>query len=352
MTNIERNKQLIAQIFAGKADRPAILYRPLMVPLREVGDFTLSGEPVKKWVPWVVENYRRQVESLERHGDDSVPVAKLATGTQIFANAFGCDVHYPPDSNPCAMPLAHDSADAEKVEVPDIWKTPCLYRVFELGHAVLRELGPEAALGPCDLQTGFDIAGLIWDKNDLFCAMALEPEAVRCLADKCALLLKTFLGELRREFPTMSPCHYPGHWVPPELGPWVSCDEVGSMSPEMFEEFCLPELNDLSEAFGGVAMHCCADAEHQFPGFNRVENFYAFNRVQSKRGYLPLLDHFTGPDAPVHCLGTLPVETVEALVTGAPAGTRFVLQHMGDKDDAVAAEWLARCREIAEMVPQ
>ena len=66
----------------------------------------------------------------------------------------------------------------------------------------------------------------------------------------------------------------------------------------------LTEVGDytLSDTFGGIGMHCCADAEHQFPGFNKIRNFYAFNRVQSKHGYRPILEHFGGPGAPVHCL--------------------------------------------------
>ena len=343
----EQNKQLISGIFAGTAHRHAFLYQPPLIPLAEAGDYTLSSKPVQNWVPWVVENYRRQVKSLELHQDNSVPVAKLSTGTQLFANAFGCEVHIPPGDNPCALPMVNCAAEADKLEVPDIWKTACLYRVFELGNAVRQELGPEGDMGVCDMQTGFDIANQIWDKNDLLCAMISEPEAVKRLSAKCALLLKTFLIELRKEFPTMSPCHCPGNWVPPELGPWVSNDEVGIMSPQMFEEFCLPELNDLSETFGSIGMHCCADAEHQFPGFNKIRNFYGFNRVRSKHGYLPLLEHFVGPAAPVHCLAWITDDEIEQLVTQAPAGTRFIFQQMGP-DDEFAARWLAQGRALSD----
>jgi hypothetical protein len=137
----ENNKQLVRDIFAGTAKRHAFIYRPPLVPLAEVGDYTLSSEPVRKWVPWVVENYMRQVKALEQHQDDSVPLASLMTGTQIFGNAFGCKVHIPSNDNPCALPMVSCAAEADKLEVPDIWKTECLYRIFELGNAVRQELG-------------------------------------------------------------------------------------------------------------------------------------------------------------------------------------------------------------------
>ncbi len=344
---MNKNKQRIRNLFNGTDTRPLFLWQPPLVPLTDVGDYTLSTDPVEKWVPWVVENYRRKMASLERVQDDSVSVAKLSTGTQLFAHAFGCKIHIPPDSMPCALPMVNSAAEADKLEMPDIWKTPCLYRVFELGRAVQQELGKDVDLGICDMQTGFDIASLIWEKSDLLGSMILEPEAVKRLSDKCALLLKTFLIELRREFPAMSPCHCPGNWVPPELGPWVSADEVGVMSPEMFEEFCLPELNDLSDTFGGLGMHCCADAEHQFPGFNKIRNFYAFNRVQARQGYLPILDHFAGPGSPVHCLAWVSDEVIEQLVTRAPAGTRFIFVKMGGEVDE-AVRWLEKGRSLSE----
>ena len=33
---------------------------------------------------------------------------------------------------------------------------------------------------------------------------------------------------------------------------------------EKIDEFCLPELIELSNTFGGVGLHCCANAQHQF----------------------------------------------------------------------------------------
>jgi len=335
---IKQNKQFIRDIFTGKADRHGFICVPELI-LQTRNDFTLSSEPVEKWVPIIVKNYEKQVKSLELLGDDSVPLARLMTGTHIFAQAFGCDVHVPPEDNPCATPLVFNSSEADSLQIPDIWKTAGLYRIFELGDAVRKELGRDVAFGPCDLQTGFDIASLIWDKSDFLCAMLLEPEAVKRLSAKCAQLLKTFLIELRREFPTMSPCHCPAIWVPPELGPWVSNDEVGTMSQKMFEEFCLSELNDLSETFGSIGMHCCADAEHQFPGFKKINNFYGFNRVAAKRGYLPLLEHFSGPETPVHCLAWISDEEIAELIARASKGTRYIFVNMGmENNDAL--RWL------------
>ena len=74
------------------------------------------------------------------------------------------------------------------------------------------------------------------------------------------------------------------------MGPWLSNDECGAFSTVMFEELCLPEFVDLAETFGGLGMHCCAGAEHQFESFRKIPGFYTFNRVAAQRGYASLAD--------------------------------------------------------------
>jgi len=345
-----RNQAFLRNIYAkGPFQGHAFLAAAPGIPLHAWpgGDYTLSDRPVQEWVPWVVENYRRMVAHAEAVGDDGVPVAKLMTGTHLYAAAFGCPAHQSADNPACALPRATCVAEAEALAEPDLWSSRPLMRVFELADLVRRELGPDVPLGPPDIQTGFDTAALVWEKQDFLCAMALEPEAVHSLSGKCARLLKAFLAELRREFPTMSPCHCPGAWCPPEMGWWASNDECGAMGTEMFEEFCLPELIDLSRTFGGFGMHCCADAEHQFDSFRAIPNFYAFNRVGARLGWLTILDHpcLLGPEGPVFVLAWVSDDDTEALIRRAPPGTRFIFQSC-EPDPAKARDWIGRMRAI------
>ncbi len=311
-------------------------------------DFTISSKPVTAWLPWLAENYRREVEMSTATGDDGVPTVKLSTGTHIYAAAFGCKVHCYDDNNPCAVPLVDSAEAADRLEMPDIWSCPTLYRIFELAEAARKELGQDVWLGPPDMQSGFDTAALIWDKSSFLCAMLDEREqgAVERLVAKCAGLFKSFLLAFRREFPRCQPCHCPGVWAPPELGPWLSNDECGAFGPALFERFCLPELVDLSTIFGSLGMHCCAAAEHQFGSFRKIPNFYGFNRVKSKQGYLPLLEHFGGPEAPVHVLCWLSEEEEAELMRAAPEGTRFIFKHTVSSIDEGKA-WLERIQAVA-----
>jgi hypothetical protein len=352
VTLTSRNEAFLRNLYRrGRFERHAFCCVPPMTDHPD-GDFSLSAKPVENWVPWVVENYERKLQSVETLRDDSVPFAKLGTGTYIFAAAFGCEVKRDVDfSNGFTLPRVRCAEEADRLAEPDIWKSPTLYRVFELAHAVQRRLGSEAFLGPADQQTGFDTAALVWNKTDFLRSM-LDPEsraAVKRLTGKCAHLFKTFLLEFRKEFPRCSSGTCPSIWAPPEMGPWPSNDECGNFSTPLFEEFCLPELVDLAETFGGLGMHCCADAEHQFESFKRIPGFYAFNRCAGMRGrgYLPILDHLAGPDAPVHVLGLelSEEEVIGRLLSRAAEGTRFIFALLGASADD-ARQWLDRVRQL------
>ena len=311
-----------------------------------LGDYTLSDRPVTEWVPQIAEDYERQVAYVEAAGGHAVPRARLGCGTHLYAVAFGCEAHQFTDSNPCALPRVGTAQEADQLGAPEIWKSPPLCRVFELADAVRKELGHDAYLGPPDIQSGFDTACLVWDKASLLTAMLLEPESVKRLVDKCARLLSNFLAELREEFPSLSPAHCPDVWAPPSLGPWLSNDECGAFNTACFEEFCLPELVDLAETFGGLGMHCCADAEHQFGSFKKIPGFYAFNRHAARKGWDAMLDYFSGPEAPVLVLDCPTVECIESLIRRAAPETRFLFGHCAESlDDAKA--WLARVHAIA-----
>ena len=327
---IDRNKEKIRTVYQGDPGcRAAFSVVAPMVPAfsHPLGEYTLSEKPIELWMPWAVKNYQSQLDWFEKVDHDGVPQVPIISGTHIYAAAFGCPVKTTTNNNPFALPLVKTAEEADALEEPDLWNSPAIHRVFELVRAVQKELGPEVDFGCCDMQTGFDTAALIWDKEALFCALTdsdLAPAAQR-LVDKCARFLKKVLVELRREFPTMSPCHWPPVWCPPELAPWVSNDECGALGTAMFQEFCLPELKDLSATFGGLGMHCCASAEHQFEAFTSIPGFYGFNRVPALQGLDSLFPMFGGPKGPVLVLAHQSLDTFEALMRTAPQGTRFLL---------------------------
>ena len=348
--NFSTQRRLLRDIYCGgEYSGPGFCCLP---PSREVfeypgGEFSLSQTPIGQIGEIMERQYIEDVRFHEAVGDDGVPLVSVMTGTQIYASAFGCEAHVMPDTMPCAKPLVFSAVEADAIKEPKVEDCRNLMRIFELIDEIKRRLGNEIDLGPPDMQTGFDTAALIWDKTSFLCAM-LDPEerdAVKRLSEKCAQLFKNFVAMLRKSASTMSPCHCPGTWTPPSLGPWVSNDECGNMNTALFEEFCLPEMIELSETFGGLGMHCCATAEHQFESFKKIPNFYGFNRGENSNGYLPLLEHFGGPGSPVHVLGWISDEDTAELISRAPVGTRFIFNLMGEAEEA-AKTWLEQMRAL------
>ena len=131
------------------------------------------------------------------------------------------------------------------------------------------------------------------------------------------------------------------------MGPWLSNDECGVLSPQIFEEFCLPELIDLAETFGGLGMHCCADAEHQFELFKKIPNFYAFNRVAGKLGYDTLLEYFPEENSPAMVLAWIEPEDIERLINNAPSSMRFIFNLLDTELDE-ARMWYEQMRKLSE----
>lgn len=354
-SRIARNRELHRAIFARRSSvRHAFVTHAPMEPIWKIGDYVTSEKPIADFVGWFVADYRRWAALSEAAGDDAVPFARPGTGTHIYAVCMGAKPHFYPDNNPYAEPCVASAEEADRLPEPKLENCRPLMRVFELADAIRRELGPGVTLGPPDMQTGFDTACILWDKTSLLCAMVDEPAAVQRLAGKCARLLSSFIAAYRREFPDSTFGHCPATWTPPDLGPWVSNDECGIMSPEMFETFCLPELVELSRTFGSVGMHCCASAPHQFALFRQIPDFYAFNRVPTGVGWAGdnAMAELGGPDGPVMVPGWVGPDDVELLLRQSPAGTRFIFNSAAIEDAGAARDWLDACRARAEKAAQ
>jgi hypothetical protein len=289
------NRRFMASLFAGPFPGHAIIMDPEPVENEMwcYGDFTLPGRPLTEWLPYLLRDYEQRLRWHEALDDDSVPFVKLSTGTELFAAAFGCPVHIYEDSPPCALPLVTTPEEADRLAVPGL-DAPPLARVFEMARLVRQRVGPEVPISVPDIQSAFDIAALIWRKQDLYMATITYPGAVKRLVEKCQQLLKAFFDTFSREVGEVNLCHCPNAWAPAELGVWLSEDEAGAMSARMFGEFCLPGLVDLAQTYGGLFMHCCANADHQYGNFKQIPNLRGLNRVFQHPGPRPAIEIFSG----------------------------------------------------------
>jgi len=228
-------------------------------------------------VDWAWNIYRTRMEMTEWLKDDFIPYLDVYTGTEIFAHAFGCKIHVPPDNMPCAMPMIHDAVEVARLKVPR-WSDTPLVDLFDMADELRRRAGSDAVVRVPDIQSPMDIAALIWDKNEFFVALVQEPRAVKDLADKVKELFTAFFDDWFRRYGTEFIAHCPNDYYP--RGITLSEDEAGAVNTDMFEEFFLPELVDLSNHYGGLGMHCCANARHQWDNFKKIPDLKLLNICQ------------------------------------------------------------------------
>jgi hypothetical protein len=290
---VRRNRRFLTDLIMGPFRGHGIIMTPQYPAAPGPGDFTCSELPQEIWADWLARRYELQHEWLSALDHDAVPKTKLVTGTQPFAAAFGCPVRIVPDSMPMALPIVGSADEADRLPEPSVCAPP-LDHIFAMAERLCARLGPDAPISVPDMQSPLDIAALVWRKEEFFVAMRREPDAVRRLVDKCTRLVTAFLQEFQRRFGEVTFWYWTEVWAPPEAGCWVSEDEVGSISAHMFESFSLPALADLSRTFGGVSLHCCAEADHQHAGFLKIPGLRVMNRLPKAAAMRPVVEAFSG----------------------------------------------------------
>lgn len=287
----------------------------------------LWPERMKERYEWSLRSYELQQRRAERIPDDAVPHLACDTGTEIFAEALGCRVERPTDNTPFAIPFIHTAAEAEKVRVPAL-DSSTLAPLFDLADKLCQHAGPDAVLKMVDIQSSMDIVALLWDKTELFVAMVDEPEAVKSLSARVWTLLTAFLDEWFRRFGIEYIAHYPNYFM--SGGVTLSEDEIGAVSNGMFREFFLPELASLSQRYGGLGMHCCADARHQWDNFLAIPGLRLLNLVnpptRTLEAYTKTAYHFFARHTAQYHMGWVPSGDIATWPAQFPRDSRVVLQ--------------------------
>jgi hypothetical protein len=277
---------LIFEKIAIRKERWSQFYDPATQSARLYWIECLPGLGTRPWpnpynldarIEWAWEKYQLQLKKLAWLDDDSLPFLDVSSGTEIFAEAFGCRVHHSNTDMPFALPLINSASEAANLHIPTL-DTPSLTRVFTIARELRRRAGSQALLRMPDIQSPMDITALIWDKSTFFTALIEESYAVEELADKVKTLLVAFLEQWFGEFGSDFVAHYPDYYVP--HGITLSEDEIGSISSKMFQRHFLPELTELSEHFGGIGIHCCANARHQWENFKKIPGLFLLNLNQ------------------------------------------------------------------------
>lgn len=285
MKTVEQRKQSWIDLYARKK--------------RRVFQINIEEEEQGRPLPWpckaeekisfILKKYDKMLNRVQWLDDDTVPFLDMMTGTEIFAEAFGCRVYRPENDMPSAIPFIKSAMDAAKVKVPKLSETTLAY-LFDIADKVYKEAGSDSILRLVDIQTPIDIAAIMWEKTDFYAALITESQAVLELCEKIKTLLYSFMDEWFKRYSEDFVAHSPCYYMP--YGITVSEDEVGVVSPATFNKMFLGELIDISERYGQIGIHCCADSEHQWENFRKIPGLVMLNLNRPTSSCLDHVEYF------------------------------------------------------------
>jgi hypothetical protein len=325
MRSIEQRIERWLELYAGERKHVVEVVNTDGLPDRPFptwDNFTERGD-------WALRNYEIMCEQMLWLDTDRIPYLDVYTGTEIFAEAFGCGTYQPDGSMPHARYLVHSAEEARRIRAPKLEHTT-LMRLFDIADRLRDEAGTEAIFKIPDIQSSMGIAALIWDKTDFVTSLLLDPETVHGLAAEVTKLLIEFFGEWTRRYGKAFISHYPEYYMPD--GITLSEDDVGIVDADIFNTFYRPEINKLRNRFGPLGIHCCADARHQWENFASLEDLRLINlRIENVE--MELESYSVFQDRCVHMNQRVPDRRPEEWKYFYPGNARTVIRIGADTRD-------------------
>jgi uroporphyrinogen-III decarboxylase len=209
-------------------------------------------------------------------------------------SAFGCKVIWWERDFPAVHPaIGDDPAQVLDLPAPSVTGGQ-LGRILDYTRMFRQETGGACPIRMTDIQGPLDNAALIMGHTNFLLALRSHPHEVHHLLQQITDLTIAFVRAQRevaeRDF--VPSLFQP--WLPDGRGVSVSNDECVMISARDHDEFSVPYLNQLSDAFGGIYIHSCGNWVHQFPSLDRVRNLRGLEFGASEAPYAAVLDHFGG----------------------------------------------------------
>lgn len=194
------------------------------------------------------------------HDTDYVPYLDPFEGVTVLSEAFGCSVEVPFNGDPWIKnPLIRKNPeDVYLLKKPEL-KNNVYLRTLETLKYFEEKSGGLLPVGATDPQGPLDVASLIWNNQDFIQACVFNKKEAHYILD---LVTESFIEFYSMQYESLKNPAYPVHSFPlvdSNDGISVSDDEAILLSPALYEEFGLPYLNRISDAFGGLYYHCCGD---------------------------------------------------------------------------------------------
>jgi uroporphyrinogen-III decarboxylase len=134
-------------------------------------------------------------------------------------------------------------------------------------------------VGMTDLNSPLSTAAQMCGYENLFIWMYDEPNAVH---DLLSVVTDSFIAWVKAQKdiagePLNQSNGLQGWWSPEGIGVWLSDDDIVTISPELYEEFVVPQYSKIFETFGGGCLHFCGNAANHADAMLKIKNLRAVN---------------------------------------------------------------------------
>jgi hypothetical protein len=224
---------------------------------------------------------------------DFVPALCPTLGVVSIPSAFGCEVVWWERDFPAVRPAIQDPEQVWDLRPPAITDGQ-LGRVLDYTRYFRERTDGAYPIRVTDIQGPLDSAALILGHNTFMSALRTHPREIHRLLEMVTDLTIAFVRAQRQAAG--------GDFVPALFQPWmpdgwglsVSNDECVMISRRHHDEYALPYLNRLADAFRGLYIHSCGNWLHQMPSLEKVHDLRGLEFGASETPFGPVFEHFSG----------------------------------------------------------
>jgi len=238
-----------------------------------------------------------EIEGQSKLRGDLVPALCPTLGVIAVPSAFGAEVVWWENDFPAVRPLIGDHPERIRRLVRPKITDGQLGRILDYTRVFLERTGGRVPIRLGDIQGPLDNAALVFGHTSFLEALITAPREVHALLDMITDLMIEFAaaqrGFVRAAGAEFVPSAFQP-WLPDGRGISVANDVAVMLSPELHDEFGVPYLNRLSDAFGGLYIHSCGDWTHLFPSLEKVRGLRGLEFGASEAPYGKVLARFGG----------------------------------------------------------
>jgi hypothetical protein len=218
---------------------------------------------------------------------ETFPVFWPNLGPEVYTAFHGSELEYM-EITTYTIPLVKEWEDISKIKFD--WNNPYLKKIEEMTRIALEKCKGNFMVGYTDLHPGMDCVAAWRDPQQLCLDMLIYPDEVKQLIK----LANQHFQELYDYFDTMlkNQNQLSVTWMGiPSFGKMhvPSCDFSAMLSPEQFDEFCLPVIVDEVKAMTHNIFHL--DGKGVAKNIDRILDLQEINAIQWVQGM--------GDDAPI-----------------------------------------------------